>query len=104
MVPVKPFADPPGCELSIEVEEFVSEKASLCSTFDYFLNNLYVYPLSLKYDNQKLFAKVCYKQQTRNMLLSFICFKCNCGFVCFLRKIISFEVVPLLKGSMILLR
>ncbi|PVD19166.1 hypothetical protein C0Q70_21731 [Pomacea canaliculata] len=57
MVPVKPFADPPGCELSIEVEEFVSEKASLCSTFDYFLNNLYVYPLSLKYDNQKLFAK-----------------------------------------------
>ena len=58
LLPVKPFADPPTEGPTFEVEEFFPEKASLCTTFDYFLNHLYVYPLSLKYDSQKAFAKV----------------------------------------------
>ena len=58
LLPVKPFVDPPMEGPTFEVEEFVPEKASLCTTFDYFLNHLYVYPLSLKYDSQKAFAKV----------------------------------------------
>ena len=58
LLPVKPFTNPPSESPTFEVEEFVPEKASLCTTFDYFLNHLYVYPLSLKYDSQKTFAKV----------------------------------------------
>jgi hypothetical protein len=58
LVPVKPFLDPPSEGPTFEVEEFMPESASLCSTFDYFLNHLYIYPLALKYDSQKTFAKV----------------------------------------------
>ncbi|XP_076453954.1 dedicator of cytokinesis protein 9-like isoform X3 [Babylonia areolata] len=57
LVPVKPFASPPVEGPALEVEEFVPESASLCGTFDYYLNHLYVYPLALKYDSQKTFAK-----------------------------------------------
>ncbi|KAL8624516.1 hypothetical protein ACOMHN_053059 [Nucella lapillus] len=57
LVPIKPFNDPPTDDPTLEVEEFVPESASLCATFDYFLNHLYVYPLALKYDSQKTFAK-----------------------------------------------
>ncbi|XP_070173876.1 dedicator of cytokinesis protein 9-like isoform X3 [Littorina saxatilis] len=57
LVRIKPFADPPTEGPTFEVEEFLPKKASLCSTFDYYVNHLYVYPLSLKYDSQKTFAK-----------------------------------------------
>ncbi|ESP01696.1 hypothetical protein LOTGIDRAFT_172449 [Lottia gigantea] len=54
--PVKPFPGPP-MKPSIEIEEFIPERASLCSTFDFYKNTLYVYPKSLKFDSQKSFAK-----------------------------------------------
>ena len=57
--PVKPFL---GHEydysVSLEVDEFLPQEAHLCSTFDSYVNHLYVYPLSLKYDSQKIFTKV----------------------------------------------
>ncbi|KAL4631188.1 dedicator of cytokinesis protein 11 [Arapaima gigas] len=55
-VPVKPFEEP--CErVSVEVEEFVPEEARFHCPFTVYKHHLYVYPLQLKYDNQKTFAK-----------------------------------------------
>lgn len=56
-VPVKPFED--GCErVSVEIEEFLPEEAKYNYPFTTYKNQLYIYPLQLKYDNQKTFTKV----------------------------------------------
>ncbi|XP_055012660.1 dedicator of cytokinesis protein 11 isoform X2 [Boleophthalmus pectinirostris] len=55
-IPVKPFED--SCErVSVEVEEFLSQEAKYNCPFTTYKNQLYVYPLQLKYDNQKTFTK-----------------------------------------------
>lgn len=56
-IPVKPFEE--KCErVSVEMEEFLPEEAKYNYPFTVYKNHLYVYPLQLKYDNQKTFAKV----------------------------------------------
>lgn len=56
-IPVKPFED--GCErVSVEIEEFLPEEAKFNYPFTTYKNQLYIYPLQLKYDNQKTFTKV----------------------------------------------
>ncbi|XP_055868577.1 dedicator of cytokinesis protein 9-like isoform X6 [Biomphalaria glabrata] len=58
LVPVKPFSEPAvGSLPTLEIEEFVPDDARLCSPFNSYVNNLYVRPMSLKYDGQKAFAK-----------------------------------------------
>ncbi|XP_071235002.1 dedicator of cytokinesis protein 11-like isoform X5 [Salvelinus alpinus] len=55
-IPVKPFEE--ECErVSVEMEEFLPGEAKYNYPFTVFKNHLYVYPLQLKYDNQKTFAK-----------------------------------------------
>ncbi|XP_038831645.1 dedicator of cytokinesis protein 11-like [Salvelinus namaycush] len=55
-IPVKPFEE--ECErVSVEMEEFLPEEAKYNYPFTVFKNHLYVYPLQLKYDNQKTFTK-----------------------------------------------
>lgn len=44
--------------MALEVDEFVPEVAKYCCPFTTYRNRLYVYPLHLKYDGQKTFAKV----------------------------------------------
>uniref|UniRef100_A0A8C6YHG5 Dedicator of cytokinesis 11 n=1 Tax=Naja naja TaxID=35670 RepID=A0A8C6YHG5_NAJNA len=57
-IPIKPFD---GQEqrggVALEVDEFVPEVAKYCCPFTTYRNRLYVYPLHLKYDGQKTFAK-----------------------------------------------
>ncbi|XP_032886818.1 LOW QUALITY PROTEIN: dedicator of cytokinesis protein 11-like [Amblyraja radiata] len=56
-IPVKPFAEA-GCDhVTFEVEEFVADIAKYMYPFTTFKNHMYVYPIQLKYDNQKTFAK-----------------------------------------------
>lgn len=56
-VPLKPFKK--NCQnITVEVEEFVPEMTKYCYPFTIYKNHLYVYPLQLKYDSQKTFAKV----------------------------------------------
>ncbi|XP_020819071.1 dedicator of cytokinesis protein 11 isoform X2 [Phascolarctos cinereus] len=55
-VPVKPFVKN-SQNIAVEVEEFVPEVAKYCYPFTIYKNHLYVYPLHLKYDSQKTFAK-----------------------------------------------
>uniref|UniRef100_A0A8B9GCS5 Dedicator of cytokinesis protein 11 n=1 Tax=Amazona collaria TaxID=241587 RepID=A0A8B9GCS5_9PSIT len=55
-IPIKPFEK--SCEdIAVEVEEFVPEVTKYCYPFTVYKNHLYVYPLHLKYENQKVFAK-----------------------------------------------
>ncbi|XP_069015259.1 dedicator of cytokinesis protein 11 isoform X1 [Embiotoca jacksoni] len=55
-IPVKPFED--GCErVSVEIEEFLPAEAKYNYPFTSYKNQLYIYPLQLKYDNQKTFTK-----------------------------------------------
>ncbi|TFK15368.1 Dedicator of cytokinesis protein 11 [Platysternon megacephalum] len=55
-IPIKPFEK--GHEnITVEVEEFVPEVAKYRYPFTIYKNHLYVYPLHLKYDSQKTFAK-----------------------------------------------
>ncbi|KAM7159693.1 dedicator of cytokinesis protein 11 isoform 3-T3 [Macrochelys suwanniensis] len=54
--PIKPFEK--GHEnITVEVEEFVPVVAKYRYPFTIYKNHLYVYPLHLKYDSQKTFAK-----------------------------------------------
>ena len=57
-VPVKPFPDPPELSPTLEVDEFVPPSGELSHPHSVYKNHLYVYPRSLKYDSQKIFAKV----------------------------------------------
>ena len=57
-VPVKPFPVPPSNPPALEIEEFVPEKGQLSNPHSSYINNLYIYPLSLKFDSQKSFTKV----------------------------------------------
>ncbi|NWT13067.1 DOC11 protein, partial [Vireo altiloquus] len=55
-IPIKPFGK--GCDdIAVEVEELVPEAAKYCYPFTVYKNHLYVYPLHLKYENQKVFTK-----------------------------------------------
>ena len=61
LVPINPWSEPYSDVLSypvIEVEEFIPDIASLNSCHDSYVNNMYVKPMSLKYDGQKTFTKV----------------------------------------------
>ncbi|XP_036403695.1 dedicator of cytokinesis protein 11 [Megalops cyprinoides] len=55
-IPVKPFEE--QCErVSVETDEFLPEEAKYNHPFTVYKHHLYIYPLQLKYDNQKTFAK-----------------------------------------------
>ncbi|CAI5793355.1 Hypothetical predicted protein [Podarcis lilfordi] len=57
-IPIKPFEmQGQDDSITVEVEEFIPEIAKYCYPFTIYKNQLYVYPLHLKYDSQKTFAK-----------------------------------------------
>lgn len=58
LVPLIPFPIPPKCEPTLEIEQFPTSIASNCSPYTTYVNHLYVFPKSLKYENQKAFTKV----------------------------------------------
>ncbi|KAM4020947.1 dedicator of cytokinesis protein 11 isoform 2-T2 [Anomaloglossus baeobatrachus] len=55
-IPMRPY-DKETQKIAVEVEEFVPEVTKYCYPFTTYRNHLYVYPLHLKYDSQKSFAK-----------------------------------------------
>jgi len=58
LVPVVPFPAPPGDRPTLEVEPFSLGQGELASPFTSYINHLYIYPRTLKYDSQKVFTKV----------------------------------------------
>lgn len=54
---IKPFPTPPVDEPTLEVTEFPgSSERDLCPYTSY-LNHLYLYPLSLSFESQKIFSR-----------------------------------------------
>lgn len=59
LVPVRPFTDSPGEPITKEIAEFVPDEAQYAHPYTSYVNHVYVYPKSLKYDGQRVFPKVC---------------------------------------------
>ncbi|EFA03420.2 Dedicator of cytokinesis protein 11-like Protein [Tribolium castaneum] len=57
LVPLKPFPVPPSTEPTIEIAEFEASSEKDVHPYTTFVNHLYVYPLSLNFDTQKMFAR-----------------------------------------------
>ena len=57
VVPIKPFPLPPTHEPTLEVAEFPSLRVDDAFPHMSYVNHLYVYPRSLKYDAQKTFHR-----------------------------------------------
>lgn len=55
---MKPFSRSKDIPSSLEVQEFTSNKPDVANPFTNYVNNFYVYPVSLNYSNQKIFSKV----------------------------------------------
>lgn len=57
LVPLKAFPVPPSTEPTIEVAEFEASSERDVHPYTTFVNHLYVYPLNLNFDTQKMFAR-----------------------------------------------
>ncbi|XP_055642537.1 dedicator of cytokinesis protein 9 isoform X3 [Toxorhynchites rutilus septentrionalis] len=57
LVPLKPFPSPPSADPTLEITEFVSSSEQHLNPYASFVNHLYVYPLHLNYDSQKVFSR-----------------------------------------------
>lgn len=57
MAPLKPFPLPPTNEPTFEVIEFEGSSEKEVNPYTSFVNHLYVYPLNLNFDTQKVFAR-----------------------------------------------
>lgn len=57
LVPLRPFPLPPTCEPTIEITEFEGTNEKDIHPYSTFINHLYVYPLCLNFDTQKMFAR-----------------------------------------------
>ncbi|XP_067121236.1 dedicator of cytokinesis protein 9 isoform X3 [Centruroides vittatus] len=57
LVPVLPFPIPPESELTLELQEYLTDVPKESALFNSYINHLYIFPKNLKYDNQKLFTK-----------------------------------------------
>ena len=59
LIPLKPWDDS-SCVIrpTVEIEEFSQAFPEAAHPYTSYVNNLYVYPLSLNYSNQKVFSKV----------------------------------------------
>lgn len=57
LVPIDPFPVPPSEQPTLEVTEFPSVRVEDAYPFTGYVNHLYIYPRSLKYDAQKTFHR-----------------------------------------------
>lgn len=57
MSPLKPFPLPPAAEPTFEISEFIGQTERDVYPFTTFINHLFVYPLVLNFDSQKLFSR-----------------------------------------------
>ncbi|KFB37649.1 AGAP008535-PA-like protein [Anopheles sinensis] len=57
LVPLNPFPIPPVTEPTLEVTEFANNTEPYLHPYVQFVNHLFVYPLHLNYDSQKIFSR-----------------------------------------------
>lgn len=56
-MPIKPFTIPPEEDPTIEVTEFTGTSEREIYPYSSFMNHLYVYPISLNFETQKIFSR-----------------------------------------------
>lgn len=56
-MPLKPFPIPPKSDSTLEVCEFLGSTDRDVYPFTTFINHIFIYPLVLNFDNQKLFSR-----------------------------------------------
>lgn len=56
-MPLKPFPTPPKSEPTYEICEFLGSTDRDVHPYTTFINHLFIYPLALNFDNQKLFSR-----------------------------------------------
>ncbi|KAG1665796.1 Dedicator of cytokinesis protein 9 [Nymphon striatum] len=56
-LPVKPFTIPPSQPPTFEVSQFLPDSAKDSQPFSHYVNHLFIFPKSLKYEAQKIFVK-----------------------------------------------
>lgn len=57
LAPLKQFPVPPPSDPTLEITEFEGSSEKDVHPYTTFLNHLYVYPLSLNFDTQKMFTR-----------------------------------------------
>uniref|UniRef100_A0A182K3W5 Dedicator of cytokinesis protein 9 n=1 Tax=Anopheles christyi TaxID=43041 RepID=A0A182K3W5_9DIPT len=57
LVPLNPFPVPPCADPTLEMTEFANNSEQYLHPFVHFVNHLFVYPLHLNYDSQKIFSR-----------------------------------------------
>jgi len=57
LAPLKPFPIPPESEPTIEITEFIGISDRDIHPYTTFVNHLFIYPLTLSFDSQKLFSR-----------------------------------------------
>lgn len=55
--PVKPFPNPPESDATFEVTEFMGTSDRDYYPYTTFVNHLFIYPIQLTFDSQKLFSR-----------------------------------------------
>ena len=58
LIPLKPFSRYEDVEASVEVQSFCPMKTETAVPYTEYINNFYIYPISLNYNVQKT-LKVC---------------------------------------------
>lgn len=58
LIPVRPFDDKTKIQPTLEVQEFVPAIPEAVHPYVVYINNFYVYPLMLNFNNQKVYSKV----------------------------------------------
>lgn len=58
LLPVRPFNDKSKIQPTLEVQEFVPAIPEAVYPHMVYVNNFYVYPLMLNFNNQKVYSKV----------------------------------------------
>ncbi|XP_072180438.1 dedicator of cytokinesis protein 9-like [Diadema setosum] len=57
LIPIMPWPSELADQPTFEIEEFMPETGKVAYPFTTYVNNLYIYPMQLKYDTQKTYAK-----------------------------------------------
>ncbi|XP_053674834.1 dedicator of cytokinesis protein 11 [Anopheles nili] len=57
LVPLNPFPVPAASDPTLEVTEFANNSEQYLHPFVHFVNHLFLYPLQLNYDSQKIFSR-----------------------------------------------
>lgn len=58
LIPLKPFSRSEDVDASVEIQTFCTQKTEILVPYTEYINNFYIYPISLNYGSQKTFKVI----------------------------------------------